>query len=66
MSHAEIAVAIRRLEKPGVTIADEHLFEDLQRPDYFFDVFHMNHKGRELFSRRLAALVEQAGGEDRR
>ena len=44
---------------PGVTIADEHLFSDLQRPDYFFDVFHMNRKGREIFSRRLAGLVAQ-------
>jgi hypothetical protein len=51
-------------KNPGVTIADEHLFEDLQRPGYFFDVFHMNRKGRELFSRRLAALVEENGARN--
>ena len=49
---------------PDVTIADEHLFEDLQRPGYFFDVFHMNRKGRELFSRRLAALIVQDGARN--
>jgi hypothetical protein len=52
---------VQAAENPGVTIADEHLFEDLQRPDYFFDVFHMNRKGRKLFSLHLAALIEQAG-----
>ena len=50
---------------PRVTIANEHLFEDLQRPDYFFDVFHMNHKGRDEFSRRLAELVTQTYGGQR-
>lgn len=50
-------------KNPIVTIANEHLFEDLQQPDLFFDVFHMNRKGRNEFSRRLAALVtETAGG----
>ena len=49
-------------KNPIVTIANEHLFEDLQQPDFFFDVFHMNRKGREEFSRRLAALVTQAAG----
>jgi hypothetical protein len=45
-----------------VTILDEHLFEDLERPEFFFDVFHMNRTGRASFSRRLAkALIQQAG-----
>jgi hypothetical protein len=46
-------------KNPIVTIANEHTFEDLQQPELFFDVFHMNRKGREEFSRRLAALVTQ-------
>jgi hypothetical protein len=49
-------------KNPIVKVADERLFEDLQQPELFFDVFHMNRKGREEFSRRLAALVTQAAG----
>jgi lysophospholipase L1-like esterase len=55
---------VQAAKNPGVTIADEYLFTDLQRPDYFFDVFHVNRKGRELFSHRLAALIEQAGARN--
>ena len=45
-----------------VTILDEHLFEDLERPEFFFDVFHMNRKGHVLFSNRLAhTLIQQLG-----
>jgi hypothetical protein len=45
-----------------VTILDEHLFEDLERPEFFFDVFHMNRTGRVSFSSRLAnALMQRLG-----
>ena len=45
-----------------VTVLDEHLFDDLERPEFFFDVFHMNQTGRALFSNRLArALTQQFG-----
>jgi hypothetical protein len=47
---------------PTVTVLDEHMFEDLERPELFFDVFHLNRTGRALFSNRLAlALVQQLG-----
>jgi len=46
-------------KNPAVTVLDEHLFDDLQRPEYFVDVYHMNSKGRNLFSRRLAATLIQ-------
>ena len=45
-----------------VTILDEHLFEDLERPELFFDVAHLNRTGRTLFSKRLATtLIQQLG-----
>jgi hypothetical protein len=45
-----------------VTILDEHLFEDLERPQFFFDVFHMNRTGHVLFSNRLATTLIQRLG----
>ena len=45
-----------------VTILDEHLFEDLERPALFFDVAHLNRTGRILFSRRLATTLIQRLG----
>ena len=45
-----------------VTVVDEHLFEDLERTELFFDVFHLNRNGRVLFSSRLAnTLIQQPG-----
>ena len=43
----------------NVVVADEHLFDDLEQPRYFFDPLHMNSVGRQAFSSRLAALVLQ-------
>jgi hypothetical protein len=49
-------------ENSQVTILDEHLFEDLERPEFFFDVFHMNRTGHVSFSNRLAnTLIQQLG-----
>lgn len=45
-----------------VTILDEHLFEDLERPELFFDVAHLNRTGCTVFSHRLATtLIRQFG-----
>ena len=49
--------AVQASKNPAVTVLEEHLFEDLQRPENFWDVFHMNRKGRDLFSRRLASAL---------
>ena len=47
---------------PRVAVLNEHLFEDLEKPDLFFDVFHLNRTGRALFSNRLAtALMRRFG-----
>ena len=46
-----------------VAFLDEHLFDDLQKPENFWDVFHMNQKGRDIFSDRLArTLIERMSG----
>ena len=50
---------VQASKNPGVAIVDEHLFDDLQRPELFFDVFHLNKKGRDLYSSRLAAAIIQ-------
>jgi lysophospholipase L1-like esterase len=46
-----------------VTVLDENLFGDLERPDYFFDAYHMNAEGRSVFSPRLARAVANAGDD---
>ena len=43
--------------RANVVVADEDLFDDLERPNYFCDALHMNSAGRRLFSSRLASLV---------
>ena len=51
---------------PQVTVLDENLFGDLERPDMFFDVYHLNAAGRVEFTRRLArAVAGGASGQDR-
>ena len=47
---------------PRVTVLDEHLFDDLEKPELFFDAFHMNRTGRVMFSNRLAAALTQRLG----
>ena len=54
--------AAQAARNPRVTALDERLFDDLERTDLFFDIFHMNRTGRALFSDRLAtALIERLG-----
>jgi hypothetical protein len=49
-----------------VAILDEQLFEDLERPEFFFDVFHLNRTGRVLFTKRLtAAMIQRLGTASR-
>lgn len=42
---------------PAVTLLDEHAFDNLERPGYFFDDVHMNSAGRNLFSVELAREI---------
>ena len=42
---------------PGVLLLDEHIFDFLERPEFFQDLHHLNAKGIALFSRVLAERV---------
>lgn len=54
--------AVRSLRStPNVSVEDEHAFEYLERPEYFFDALHLNEKGRTLFSKALAEAVNKRG-----
>ncbi len=41
----------------GVSLADEHLFDEIEKPEWFGDPMHMNTKGSVVFSRILAKEV---------
>jgi hypothetical protein len=45
---------------PRVIVLDEHLFDDLESPENFFDGEHMNKIGRAKFSVRIAQALENA------
>ena len=50
--------SVRQLaRRPGVTLADEHTFDSLERPELFGDAMHLNEAGGIEFSRRLAQLA---------
>jgi hypothetical protein len=54
----DAASSIRELRSHQcVIVEDEHTFDYLEQPRYFFDAFHMNLAGRRLFSEGLAELV---------
>lgn len=38
-------------------VIDEGYFADLESPEFFFDTFHMNKKGREIFTERLTDWI---------
>ena len=43
----------------------QQTFEFLEKPDYYFDAFHLNAKGRQRFTERLVTeLVAQLGAAD--
>jgi lysophospholipase L1-like esterase len=45
---------------PGVIVLDEHLFDNLEHPDYFFDGLHLNSTGRAKFSEAFAEALKSA------
>jgi hypothetical protein len=50
--------SIREFAARGeITLLDEHLFDDLERPEYFVDGLHMNGPGAAIFTYRLAREV---------
>jgi hypothetical protein len=55
--------AIRQIaSQPNVIVLNEALFNQLERPELFWDAQHLNRPGMEQFSRILAAEVRRALG----
>jgi hypothetical protein len=55
--------AIRQIAShPDVIVLDEHLFDQLERPDFFWDAWHLNGAGMNAFSRLLATEVRRVLG----
>lgn len=48
--------------QPDVIVLNEHLFEDLERPELFIDALHLNWEGAVRFSRILAQEVRKVLG----
>jgi hypothetical protein len=48
--------------RPNVVLADEHLFDVLEHPEFFKDAMHMNRDGVEKFSTMLADEVARILG----
>jgi hypothetical protein len=58
--------AVRQLASyPNVVVLDEHLFDQLERPELFADPIHLNRDGMERFSRMLATEVRKIMGQPR-
>ena len=56
--------SIRQLaSRPNVIVLDEHLFDTLERPEFFGDPLHLNGEGMVRFSRILAAEVRGRLGD---
>jgi hypothetical protein len=55
--------SVRQLsQRPGVILAPEHQFDDLERPDLFHDEVHLNSEGEERFTVELTREVRQLLG----
>jgi len=48
--------------RPGVALLDEHAFDELERPEYFYDPHHLNAAGRAQFTPMLVRLFAQTIG----
>ena len=51
--------------QPGVTLIDEHMFDDLEKPELFQDQFHLNQAGLDSFSRKLGHEIRRILGPPR-
>jgi hypothetical protein len=59
----KLSSSIRELaSRPNVTLANEHLFDRLEHPEFFKDAMHMNRDGVERFSPMLADEVARILG----
>lgn len=54
----KLSTTVREMgRRRNVLLLDEHTFENLEKPEFFFDGLHLNAAGREIFSRQLAATL---------
>ena len=61
------APAVQELaSRPNTIVLDEHLFDNLERPERFMDAMHMNEEGVRPFSHILARQVRLVLGPPRR
>jgi hypothetical protein len=52
------------MQRPVFSVP-EQTFDFLEKPDYYFDAFHLNAKGRQMFTEKLVAeLVGRLGSAD--
>jgi hypothetical protein len=59
----KLGSAIRQIASdPNVIVLDEHLFDQLEHPDFFWDAWHLNRKGMEAFSHILTNEVRRVLG----
>jgi hypothetical protein len=59
----KLSGSIRELaSRPNVILANEHLFDSLEHPEYFKDAMHMNRDGLDRFSPMLADEVARILG----
>lgn len=49
---------------PGILLMDEHAFDDLERPELFYDFQHLNAVGREQFTTKFVKLFARALHQD--
>jgi hypothetical protein len=56
------ATLLEAMEQRTVFSLPQQTFDFLEKPDYYFDAFHLNAKGRQRFTERLVnELVERLG-----
>lgn len=59
----KLSSSIRELaSRPNVILANEHLFDSLEHPEFFQDALHLNRDGIEAFSAMLADEVARILG----
>jgi hypothetical protein len=51
---------------PGVLLLDEHAFDEFERPEFFYDLHHLNAAGRERFTTKFTGLFARTIQEQAR
>jgi hypothetical protein len=58
---AKLSSSIREFRsRPNVLLLDEHMFDSLERPEFFEDALHLNRQGSARFSRLMAEGLLEA------